>query len=119
MRPPLPLENEVDAIVRQTKKQRVRSAFQLRAESDIYHAYRAVFFHDGELTREARIVLDDLKRAARMDKVAPLAKAEVLREREAMRALIVHLLARFQMPRARMERLARQIDQFSHDDSKD
>tara|TARA_B100001179_G_scaffold227459_1_gene210022 strand:- start:670 stop:984 length:315 start_codon:yes stop_codon:yes gene_type:complete len=76
------------------KAQQVVEKHKLLAQLKTRTAYRRLFMKDGELTEAAELVLGDLLKAARFGKDNPLATNEELRERAAMRRLMLHLFAR-------------------------
>lgn len=97
------LEHEIDLLVAQTEAQaKARSGAQRRKlvafwsrRARTVAAFQRVFVRNGTLSDDAILVLDDLARLARMGFADLAGESEAeLRERAAMRRMLLHLLAR-------------------------
>lgn len=79
---------ELEAINLRERKKGLAAKIATRA------AYRRLFMREGELSDDAQLVLADLAKTARLGLHAPLATNDELRERAAMRSIVLHIFAR-------------------------
>lgn len=94
--------------------ERMRAAARMVLQARTVRAYRKLFLKDGELTRDAVLVLADLGRAAGMGKVLANGTSEELNFREGRRAIVLHLFAR--LDAQTLDKLAQRIREATADD---
>lgn len=72
-----------------------KQKFKLRERMAVGQAYRRLLCDtEGNLNADAKLVLGDLAKAAKMGRVTPEASNEALREQAGMRAIVLHIFAR-------------------------
>lgn len=101
---------EIAARIERRKARRSALLRVLTRRGELHEAYKAVFLgSDGRLTRQARLVLDDLAREARIGRVSPRASDGELRDAEGARRLYVHIFDRFELDEVKLDRILEQL----------
>lgn len=82
---------------------------RLRRSMNLHGAYHRLFVgEDGQLTRDAMLVIGDIVRVGGIGTVVPNQSDQQLREREGRRAMALHVLARIDLSGEQMRQLAQQ-----------
>lgn len=112
-RPDNPLAAEAERLGLAAINNRNRVRAWLNAQRRVTHAYRAILTDaDGNLTADAKIVLNDLSNLARFRQRGAMTALDeaALRRDVAMQAMVTHILERLSFDEAKYARMARQLE---------
>lgn len=112
-------EHEIAALAARGERsvaEAARHRVKMMFERQRVRSYREVFLAaDDKLTVHGRAVIADLAKISQLGRVDPRASEAELRFREGQRAIVLHMLASFDLDEAKFSRMARQLRESEHE----
>lgn len=102
----------VNSMAQNVADNKLKAKAERMFRREIYNAHKKLFFEDdGEtLKEEAIICIADWSKAAKINKTQIFQPDHILRGYEGMRALLMHIMSRFEMDEAKFADLRKHME---------